>query len=418
MSPFVTRGQPAAVAALRAMLASRVAHAILLVGPGSVGKTTLALDLAAGLLCLDPDPAARPCRACRGCRLVAAGNHPDLQRLAPDGAGRQIQIGEARDPEPGTVRHLVRLLALLPVEGGARVAVVEAAQRMNEDAQNALLKTLEEPPAGVTVILCCDDEDRLLPTVRSRCARIRLGPVAGREIERLLEDRGVADAPTAARLARIAGGRPGLAIAYVLAPEAVRARGEIARSLIDLIAAGRAQRLGAMRDLIGRAAEVVGALTSSMAPSDAAVASRRRPASVVPTRVLHIGAEEGTSVGAGSQAVDVPPVAAPTSDDESATESTGRAAPAERRRAALALLDVWRDLARDLVVVARGGRSGLRDPALLEELRVAGSRVDATEAATFLERLEWTAGLIDTNVNPELALDVLVLAWPHARAAA
>jgi DNA polymerase-3 subunit delta' len=84
---------------------------------------------------------------------------------------------------------------------------------MNPDAQAALLKTLEEPPAGLTLVLCADDEDRLLPTVRSRCARIRLGPVGVRDIESILGEHGVADPPLAARLARLAAGRPGTAVA-------------------------------------------------------------------------------------------------------------------------------------------------------------------------------------------------------------
>ena len=84
------------------------------------------------------------------------------------------------------IRDLIADLALLPVEGGARVAIVEAAHRMNEDAQAALLKTLEEPPAGVTLILCADTEEPLLPTIRSRCARLRLGPVGVREVEAIL----------------------------------------------------------------------------------------------------------------------------------------------------------------------------------------------------------------------------------------
>ena len=86
---------------------------------------------------------------------------------------------------------------------------------MNEDAQSALLKTLEEPPAGVTIILCADAEARLMPTVRSRCFRVRLGLVGPRDIETIVADHGVADPPTAARLGRLAGGRPGLALARV-----------------------------------------------------------------------------------------------------------------------------------------------------------------------------------------------------------
>ena len=124
-------------------------------------------------------------------------------------------------------------LALLPLEGGARVAIVEARHRMNEDAQGAILKTLEEPPAGVTIVLCADEEARLLPTIRSRCARIRLGPVGPREIEAILADHGVADPPLAARLARLAGGRPGtgagLRAGARRAPDPRRARADAPR---------------------------------------------------------------------------------------------------------------------------------------------------------------------------------------------
>ena len=146
---WLTRGQPAALAAIARMTTGQAPHAVLLVGPPSVGKTTLALDLAAGLLCTDPDPAARPCRACRACRLVAAGNHPDVHRLAPEGAGGQVVIGDPRDARAARgVRDVLHELAFLPVEGGARVAIVEGASALNEDAQNALLKTLEGPAPG------------------------------------------------------------------------------------------------------------------------------------------------------------------------------------------------------------------------------------------------------------------------------
>src|SRR5471032_3110539 len=178
--------------------------------------------------CASPDPADRPCHDCRGCRLIAGANHPDLHRLGPEGPGGQVVIGDSARPAGRGVRNLVAELAYLPVEGGHRVAVVEHAERMNEDAQNALLKTLEEPPARTTIVLCADEEDRLLPTVRSRCVRLRMAPLGIRAIEELLADRGVADGPAAARLARIAGGRPGLALAYARLPEAVTIRDEMA----------------------------------------------------------------------------------------------------------------------------------------------------------------------------------------------
>ncbi|HMA46496.1 MAG TPA: hypothetical protein VKP11_04750, partial [Frankiaceae bacterium] len=176
--------------AVAAMLTGGMPHALLLVGPSGVGKSTLADDIAAGLLCRVPDPGARPCRECRSCRALEHGNHPDLHRLGPTGAGSVIPIGGR---EERGVRDLVRDLALLPVEGGARVAIVVAADRMTEDAQAAFLKTLEEPPAGTILILTAADEERLLPTIRSRCVRIRLGPVARPDVERLLVDGGFAD---------------------------------------------------------------------------------------------------------------------------------------------------------------------------------------------------------------------------------
>ena len=145
----------------------------LLVGPRRVGKTTLALDLAAGLLCLAEDPPQRPCRACAACRKVEHGNHPDVHRIAPEGAGEQIRLGQ--------VQALIAELALLPLEGRFRVAIVAAAQRLNPDAQNALLKTLEEPPAARPASSsAADDAHAPAPTPSvSRCARLRLGPLRG-----------------------------------------------------------------------------------------------------------------------------------------------------------------------------------------------------------------------------------------------
>ena len=266
MGRLLTRGHPAAAAAIQAMVAGHAPHAIVLAGAPGVGKTTLALDLAAGLLCDAPDPSERPCRECRGCRLVAHGSHADLHRLAPMGPGGQVRIGDRTNPDPGTVRRLIADLALLPVEGGNRVAIVERADRLNEDAQSALLKILEEPPAGVTIVLCADRDDLLLPTVMSRCVRVRLGPVAIREIEALLEDAGVADAPRANRLARLSRGRPGAALALALAPEAVTARDEIARTLLDLAGFSAAKRLSVGRELLSRAAELVAALDRAGEP--------------------------------------------------------------------------------------------------------------------------------------------------------
>ncbi len=374
MDGFHTIGQPAAVAAVHAMLGSHVPHALLLVGPPSVGKHTLALDLAAALLCTGAPDAGRPCRTCRGCRMVEHGNHPDLHRLAPTGAGNQIRIGEDQHAEPGTIRGLAIDLALLPVEGGQRVAIIRDAGRMNDVAQSALLKTLEEPPPATTLVLCVDDEELLLPTIRSRCARIRLGTLATRDVERLLDLRELADPPTAARLARLAAGRPGVAIAYATAPEAEAIRAELVRSLLDLLDRSRAERLTA-----GQGA--------ARARDDARGGAGRARTAGRPPQLPAVGAE---------------PEPGP-----------GKASAAERRRALALLLDLWRDLARDLACAQQGAIGSIRDVALLEEVEAAARRLPAASAADTLARIIRAGELLDVNATPELVLDVLLVRWPH-----
>ena len=413
MSRLLARGHPAATAAVSAMIAGTPPHAILIAGPSGVGKTTLALDLAAGLLCTADEATDRPCRACRGCRLVERGVHADLHRLVPAGAGNQIRIGDRREPEPGTIRRLVADLALLPVEGGARVAIVEGAERLNEDAQSALLKTLEEPPAGVVIVLCVEREDQLLPTVRSRCVRLRLGPVAVRDVEAILADQAVADAPTAARLARLAAGRPGVARAWALAPEAVIARNEIARTILDLRDAGAAKRLATGRDLVARAGDVIRSLAAGSRPPDSEEPAARRgrkrattATAAVPVPVASADVAPAIETGGKDE------------DADAAEERESRTPAAERRKAAALVIGIWRDVARDVALVRLGEERRLRDPALLDDLRSAAAALAGADVAAFLARLDDTAELLENNVSPELAIDALVLAWPAARDAA
>ncbi|MGZ3641013.1 MAG: DNA polymerase III subunit delta' [Candidatus Limnocylindrales bacterium] len=363
---FRTRGQPSALAAVgRAVQTERPPHALLLVGPAGVGKATLALDLAAGLLCLAGDPATRPCRDCAACRKVDHGNHPDVHRLAPHGAGGQIQVGD--------VRVLLAELALLPLEGRWRVALIERAHRLNQDAQNALLKLLEEPPPGVTIVLTAEAESRLLETVVSRCPRLRLGPVDSGVIAQLLEEARLADASRAAALARAAGGRPGVALGLAAAPAQLLVQTRLARRLLDLLAADPGSRLAAAPELLADATELVKAAGSS---------------------------EFG-------------PMVEETAPDE--PEPTRRASPAERRSAALRLIEVWRALARDLAVAGAGGRAAIRQLELLEELEDAGGGLSATALTGFLARLDGLAAAVEGYANPELVVDVLLLGWPAAQ---
>ncbi len=442
-----TRGHDDAVASIAAWGRRGVPHAILVAGPASVGKTTLARDLAAALLCTAGAAEPVPCGRCGACLRVASGNHPDLHVLRPAGPGGQVRIGGRDAAEPG-VRDLVVGLALSAAEGGARVAIVESAHRMNDDAQNALLRTLEEPPPGVVIVLCADDEDRLLPTIRSRCVRIRLGPVSSRSIEGLLGELSLADPPAAARLARLAEGRPGVAIALARRPDAVRGREELLRHLLDLTDEGPAARLTAAPSLLAAAR---GSATAGFASEDAggagaaagATGGRGRSKAGRATSVASFGGPAGATVdavdpmAAGSAGVAAFAAAvggtrgsSPDGDDASPgdadTDAAGdgepgagrrrRPPPAERREAARALIDAWRVLARDLAVAAAGGRRQLRDAALLEEVGDVAGRLPAGSVVAFLARLEATERLVEANAGPELAIDTLLLAWPRAEA--
>ena len=376
-------------------------QAVLFVGPDGVGKTTLALDLAAGLLCT-AEPAERPCRSCRSCRLVDHASHPDLHRLGPVGPGRQVVIG-GPDARFRGVRDLIVDLSLMPVEGGARVAIIEGADRMNEDAQSALLKTLEEPPSGVTIALCADREWKLLPTVRSRCFRVRLGLVGARDIEAILADHDMADPPTAARLGRLAGGRPGVALAYARAPEAVLIRGELTRALLDLTDARPAARLAAARTAVPRAI----ALSAALAGADTQAAPRpsKRRGSAAATPPVAPPATDPVTDDGGSDAT------SPEEPDDTALG--GRAIPpSDRRRGVEVLLGLWASVARDIALVGDGGARSVADPVLIEETTAIAATIEPGAAVGFLERLARAAELLESNVSPELVLDSLVLAWP------
>jgi DNA polymerase-3 subunit delta' len=350
---FRTHGHETAVAAVaRAIVSEHPPHALLLVGPRGVGKTTLALDLAAGLLCLTEDPWRRPCRACGACRKVAGDSHPDVHLLAPEGAGEQIRLGQ--------VQALAAELALTAMEGRFRVAIVTSAQRMNPDAQNALLKTLEEPGPATCLVLCADDAAPLLPTVLSRSARLRLAPLPLEALATMLAARGDAHPAGARSLAIAAGGRPGLAIRLSSQPDAVLARARIGRTLLDIVTADRRTRLGVAGDLIADAAAVDAAMRGEVAPT------------------------------------------------------AKRLQPVERRRAVHLVIEVWRELGRDLAVAAHADGRGVRDLELLDELRALGPRIDLVALRRFLDRLDRLMLAVEAYASPELTLDALLLSWPRA----
>jgi DNA polymerase III subunit delta' len=164
---------------LRAALeAGRLPHALLLAGPSGVGKRRVAWALAQALLC--EAPSGRPCGICSGCLKVAGDIHPSVLRIAPDPESKSKEIALKQITDLGAV------VSRTPGEGGRYVVLLDDADAMNLFAQNAFLKTLEEPAAPVHFILVTSDPNRLLPTIRSRCQVVRFGALGANDTEDIL----------------------------------------------------------------------------------------------------------------------------------------------------------------------------------------------------------------------------------------
>jgi DNA polymerase III subunit delta' len=186
----------------------RLPHALLVYGPRGVGKLALAEKMAQLLLC---EGKPKPCGACDACRWFLGGNHPDFRRVEPE-------IFWAEKPEKPSiivkveqVRELADFLYLRSHRGKLRVALVQPAEDMNENAANALLKGLEEPPAGAIFILVSHRPAQLLPTILSRCVKVPV-PIPPREAA--LQWLAAQKTPDAARWLAYAGGAPLRALAY------------------------------------------------------------------------------------------------------------------------------------------------------------------------------------------------------------
>lgn len=217
-TPFI--GNQRALAAIdRAVASGRLQHAYLLAGPERVGKATLAIRLAQALNCRSEGV---PCGECSTCQRIASGAHADVFTVSvePVSEGSQrtaISVDQMREVE--------RTVALAPYEGGWRVIIIDPADEMTQQAQNAFLKTLEEPPPRVVFVMVATRPDRLLPTVLSRCQRIDFRLVPAGDIESALLARGAA-AGQARTLARLAAGRPGWAFAMADDPKLLERRRE------------------------------------------------------------------------------------------------------------------------------------------------------------------------------------------------
>jgi len=328
-----TVGQDRAVAALqRALAGGRKAHAYLLAGPPQVGKATLARELAQALNCEGADP---PCHECTPCRRIAAGIHADVQTVSVEADG---DGAVHKDISIDQIREVGRAVSLRAFEGRCRVIIIDPADAMNEAAQNAFLKTLEEPPPGVVFVLITSRPQLLRATVRSRCQRLDLRPLPVAAAAAALVERWGLPEPRAELLARLSRGRLGWALAAQADEEMLRARREALTDIRALPQRSLAERFAYAGDLAGR---------------------------------------------------------------------FGR-----QREAVLGLLDLWGQWWRDVLLAAAGCQEAVSNVDLADVLRAEAGRYDPRRVAVFLRSLAATRRRLEENVNPRLALEVLLLDLP------
>ena len=240
MSIWQGLAQDRVVAVLRrAIERGRVPHAYLFSGPAGAPLVDTALALASALNCQHAPEPGEACGACDACAKIVAGIHPDVVTLVREGAAHIVPIESVRS-------QVIARIALPPHEAEVRVFVVEEATAMAPPAANALLKTLEEPPARTLFVLCTTAAEQLLPTIRSRCQRVRFGaaaPVAGDErAERIarLADELASDRHDPSLPVRVAETKGDAAPVLVAAASRLHAAARDAATHADLAAARRA----------------------------------------------------------------------------------------------------------------------------------------------------------------------------------
>ena len=238
-----TLGQEHLLARLQpALERGRESHAYLLAGPPHVGKLTLAREIAQAVNCLRGSGA--PCGECVQCQRIADGLHADVRVVDLEFSRMVEGRNTVTTITIDAIRELERTVNLNPFEGSRSVIIIDGAGAMTPEASNALLKTLEEPPPGVLFLLLTDDEDALLPTIRSRCQAMQLLPMSRRQmIDYLGEQRGASE-EDADRLYRLSRGCLGWALRALDDPQLLEQRQADLGRMRETVGAGLDTRFG------------------------------------------------------------------------------------------------------------------------------------------------------------------------------
>ena len=208
-------------------------HAYLFSGPPGLGRRTLALRFAQALNCPTPVSAGIPCGTCRDCKQIESMHYADLSVVQADSEGGTLKVDQ--------IREVRKTLTYKPYQSKYRVALFLRFHEANDNAANALLKTLEEAPSYAVLILTADNPEQLLPTILSRCEVLRLRPLRIEEVKRDLTGRGV-ESNRANLIAHISGGRPGYARRLVEDDQLLEKREERLNDLLILLPASRVEK--------------------------------------------------------------------------------------------------------------------------------------------------------------------------------
>jgi DNA polymerase-3 subunit delta' len=346
--------QPKAKLALSAALKAGPSHAYLFRGPRGAGKRAVARVFAAEILA----SAAEDAEDARRRALLDPSPHPDLVWLAPKGA--QHLVEEVRE-------RVIRASAYRPFEGGKRVFVIEAAEAMRDESQNALLKTLEEPPEFVHLILLTAEPAALLATISSRCQPVDFAPLPPEVVEAVLREDGVAgEEGEIAAASRLAAGDP-----------------ELARLLLS--AQGRALRERAV------AMDWSAILNSAEGSGEEAESAVREA----------LEAEKEAGMKRSPR------------DIADAAKRAGRRRRTELLDLGLRLAACWY---RDLAAVASGAEEIAYNRDRLEQLRSTATDLEPANGRRAAELVQDTRRRLDLNVSEELALEALSVRLARALA--
>ncbi|KAA3664969.1 MAG: DNA polymerase III subunit delta' [Chloroflexi bacterium] len=227
----------------------RIGHAYLITGPDHIGKTTLARSFAMAMNCEADDVGKRPCGECRPCQLIAADRHPDIRLVEPEVSGRgklTLKID--------VIRQLQQDLNLSAYEATYKVAILQRFDAATQGAANAFLKTLEEPPKNVILVLTATDADTMLPTISSRCRTVNLRPLSTELVQQSLAIRWQVKEDDAHLLAHLADGRLGWAVQAAQDSAILEERRAQLNTLYDALVGKRVDRF-AIADKLARKAE-------------------------------------------------------------------------------------------------------------------------------------------------------------------